>query len=259
MAGRLTRRAMLAATALAACGRRRAPRYSGWLFIASGGERGIAVGDLAEFRRVTTIALPQIPQQILRAGAKVFATCPDAHLICEIDPARFTVAGRTGLSGRIVCCGVATNGAVLVVATDGPAALQIIDVASDAASRRIAKTIALPHPPIAMDISDDMAAVSTAGDSVVRVSLTSGRILGSTELGLLGGIVRFGQKGKSILAGAADQNQIVSLDAATGALLARLPLAFVPTHFCFSADGGQMSLREPATIPLSLLARTRVR
>src|SRR6516164_2388497 len=89
MAGSLSRRnllrGMVAGSLLAACGRRRAPRYSGWLFVASAGERGIAVADLAEFRRVTTIAMPQAPRQIVLAGSKVFATCPDAKTVCEID------------------------------------------------------------------------------------------------------------------------------------------------------------------------------
>lgn len=232
-----TRRALLAATALSACGHKRAPRYSGWLFVASAAERGIAVADLAEFRRVTTIPLPQNPREILRAGDKVFATCPDARLICEIDPTRLTVAGRTVLPGRIVSASVSTNASYLVVTTDRPAALHLID----ASTRRITRTLALPDTPVAMDISGDLAAINVAGNAMVRVSLPDARLLGSTALGLRGGIVRIRPDGKSILIGADGQNQIVTVDASTGALMARLPLAFAPTHFCFSADnGGQM-------------------
>jgi DNA-binding beta-propeller fold protein YncE len=237
MAGKFTRRALLAATALSACGRKRAPRYSGWLFVASAAERGIAVADLAEFRRVTTIALPQTPRQILRAGDKVFVTCPDARLICEIDPTRLTTAGRMTLPGRIVSVAVSANASFLVAATDRPAALHMIDTNT----RRVARTVALPDAPIGMDVSGSMAAINVAGNAVVRVSLPEGKLLGSTALGLRGGIVRIRPDGKSILIGADGQNQIVTVDASTGALLARLPLAFAPTHFCFSADnGGQM-------------------
>ena len=237
MAGKYTRRALFAVAALSACGRKRAPRYSGWLFVASAAERGIAVADLAEFRRVTMIALPQNPRQILRAGEKVFATCPDARLICEIDPNRLTTAGRMVLPGRIVSAAVSANASYLVVTTDRPAALHVID----ADTRRITRTVALPDTPVGMDISEDMAAVNVAGNAVVRVSLPEGKLLGSTDLGLRGGIVRMRPDGKSILIGAEGQNQIVTIDAATGALLARLPLAFAPTRFCFSADnGGQM-------------------
>lgn len=237
MAGKFTRRALLAVTAVSACGRRRAPRYSGWLFVASAAERGIAVADLSEFRRVTTIALPQNPRQILRAGEKVFVTCPDARLICEIDPSRLSTTGRMVLPGRIVSAAVSANASFLVVTTDRPAALHIIDTNT----RRITRTVALPDTPVGMDISEGMAAINVAGNAVVRVSLPEGKLLGSTDLGLRGGIVRMRPDGKSILIGAAGQNQIVTIDAATGELLARLPLAFAPTHFCFSADnGGQM-------------------
>ncbi len=237
MAGRFTRRALLASTVFAACDRKRAPRYFGWLFVASAAERGIAVADLAEFRRVTTIALPQSPKQILRAGDKVFATCPDARLICEIDPARLTLTGRMTLPGRIVSAAVSPNASFLIVTTDRPDALHIID----ANTRRIARTVALPDTPVGMDISEGLAAINLAGNAVVRVSLPEGKALGSTDLGLRGGIVRIRPDGKSILIGADGQNQIVTVDAATGTLLARLPLAFAPTHFCFSADnGGQM-------------------
>jgi DNA-binding beta-propeller fold protein YncE len=237
MAGKFTRRELLAAAAVSACGRKRAPRYSGWLFVASASERGIAVADLAEFRRVMTIALPQTPRQILRAGEKVFATCPDARLICEIDPTRLATAARMTLPGRIVSAAASANASYLIVTTDRPAALHMIQTNT----RRITRTVALPDTPVGMDISEDMAAVNVAGNAVVRVSLPEGKLLGSTALGLRGGIVRIRPDGKSILIGADGQNQIVTIDASTGALLARLPLAFAPTHFCFSADnGGQM-------------------
>jgi len=240
MAGNFTRRTLLATTAaagLAACGRKRAPRYSGWLFIASAGDRGIAVADLAEFRRVTTIPLPQTPGQIVPASARVFATCPEARLVCEIDPVRLAVANRANMPGRIVALRAAPGGASLIVATDHPAALHIVA----ASTLRISATVALPDTPIAMDISDTLAVLSLANNWVARVSLTGGHLLGSTNIGLRGRVVGLRPDGKSILVGAEGQNQIVTLDAGSGALLARLPIAFAPTRFCFSADnGGQM-------------------
>jgi DNA-binding beta-propeller fold protein YncE len=242
MAGKFTRRSLLAATALtgcgalAACGRKRAPRYSGWLFIASDGEHGIAVADLAEFSRVTTIPLPHNPRQILRAGEKVFATCPEGRLICEIDVSRLTVAGRVSVAGQIVTAAVSPDGAFLAVAADRPAALHLIDVNT----RKVVKTVPLPNSPVSMDVSKTMAAIDTAANTVDRVALPGGKLLGSTALGLRGGVIRIHPGGTSILVGADGQNQIVTLDPATGAILARLPLAFSPTHFCFNSDAGQM-------------------
>ena len=239
MAGNFTRRTLLATTAaagLAACGRKRAPRYSGWLFIASAGDRGIAVADLAEFRRVTTIPLPQTPGQIVPASARVFATCPEARLVCEIDPVRLAVANRANMPGRIVALRAAPGGASLIVATDHPAALHIV-----AASTLISATVALPDTPIAMDISDTLAVLSLANNWVARVSLT-GDICSARPTSVFAcRVVGLRPDGKSILVGAEGQNQIVTLDAGSGALLARLPIAFAPTRFCFSADnGGQM-------------------
>jgi len=239
MAGNLTRRDLLggalAGSLLSACGRQRAPRYSGWLFVASAGERGIAVADLAEFRRVTTIAMPQAPGQIVLAGPKVFATCPDAKTVCEIDPTRFTVSRRVSLTGRIVASAVTPGGDLLVVGVEHPHAVHLIDVKSG----KVSRTIPLPDSPVSLDASAEQAAVA-AGNAIIRISLHDGKPAGSTDLGLRAGIVRFRNDGESLLVGAADRNLIISINAATGALLARMPLAFLPQRFCFASDGGQM-------------------
>ncbi|HZL55563.1 MAG TPA: YncE family protein [Bryobacteraceae bacterium] len=238
MAGKLiTRRSVLAASLFSACARKRAPRYSGWLFVASADERGIAVADLAEFRRVTTIALPYVPRQILRAEEKVFVTCPEGRAIFEIDPMRFAMAGRINVPGRIVSAVVTPDGKTLAVAADEPPALHLFE----AASRRPVAKIPLPGVPLALHTTDDIAAVATSENKLERAALKERKLRGATALGLSAGIVRFRPDGKAILIGADDRNQIVTLDAGTGALQARLPIAFAPRRFCFSADnGGQM-------------------
>jgi DNA-binding beta-propeller fold protein YncE len=233
----VTRRTLLAATLTAACGRQLASRYFGWLFVASGGERALAVADLSQFRRVTAIPTPQIPAQVFRAGKKVFATCPDGHALYEIDLQDFRIAGKLAFAGRLVSAAVCPNGSRIAVLTDLPAALHLVDPLT----RRVTHRTALPAAPSGLDVTDDMAAVTTAsGDSVVRVSLRSGAVAGVTGLGLRAGVVRLHQDAKLILIGAADRNQIVTVDSDTGALLARLPLAFTPARFCFNGDGGQM-------------------
>jgi hypothetical protein len=117
---------LLATVTLAGCKRELARRYFGWLFIASASERGIAVADLSLFRRVTTIPLSTVPGQVLRAGNKVFVTCPDAHLLCEIDPVRLRVAGRVDVAGRIVSAAVTPASDAIAVLTDQPAALLLV-------------------------------------------------------------------------------------------------------------------------------------
>ena len=54
------------------------------------------------------------------------------------------------------------------------------------------------------------------------------------------GPILFRNDGLTILAGLPATREIVTLDAATGGLLNRLPLAIAPQHFCFNPDGGQM-------------------
>ncbi|MDE3195142.1 MAG: hypothetical protein KGN84_02280 [Acidobacteriota bacterium] len=221
--------------ALAGCGQTRSPRYEGWLFVASAAESGIAVADLSEFRRATTIALPKPPRQILLAGERVFAACPDAQAIFEIEPDRLKAGAKIGLPGQFIACAAAPDGSRLAAITRNPARLYVIDPAT-----RKQRAVALPEAPAALDLSTDTAAITTEGNSLMRVSLSSGQVLGTTPLGLRCDLVRFRKDGKAILTGAAGENQIVTVDTATGKLFARLPLAFLPRRFCFTDDGGQM-------------------
>jgi DNA-binding beta-propeller fold protein YncE len=234
----LTRRTLLSSLSpifLAGCGRKLAPRYLGWLFVASAGERGVAVADLAEFRRATTIPLFQTPGQVLLSGNRVFVTCPEAHSIGVIDPTLLKVAGRIGVPGNIVAAAVLPGTGALAVLIQQPPLLLLLDSGSGG----VTKKIALPRVPLGFDITDTMAAVTSAG-SVVRVSLTDGHVLGSTTVGGDGGAIRFRANGETILVGLPDAKEVVTIDAATGALLARLPMPFAPARFCFNEDGGQM-------------------
>lgn len=239
----MTRRALLAATlAAAGCGRRRAPRYYGWLFVGSAGEKGIVVADLSDFRRAAVIPLGQAPRHVFSVGRRVFATCPEAHTLFEIDPENFRVAGRIVFPGRIAGSAACPNGSHIAVVTDQPAALHLINLGlSNMAlnNRRITKRVPLPAAPSGLDVSNETAVIATAG-SVIRVSVPAGSIAGSTDLNFRPGVVRLHQDAKLILVGAADRPEIVTVQSNTGMLLARLPLAFVPARFCFNSDGGQM-------------------
>jgi YVTN family beta-propeller protein len=233
----MTRRTLLAATLAAGCGRQRARRYFGWLFIASAGEKGLVVADLSEFRRAGFVPLGQVPRQVFRAGKKIFATCPDLRTLFEVDPETFRVAGRIVFPGRIVGAAACPDEKRIAVITDQPAVLHIVD----AATRRVTRRVGLPATPSGLDVSDEMAAVTTAAThSVIRVSLSQGVVAGTTDLGLRAGLVRLHQDAKLILIGAADRNEIVTVHSMSGALLARLPLAFTPARFCFNVDRGQM-------------------
>jgi YVTN family beta-propeller protein len=79
-----------------------------------------------------------------------------------------------------------------------------------------------------------------ASNSMVRVSLPQLTLIGETPTGVPCQTVRFRADGKTILAGASTARQLITVDAASGSLLVRLPLPLAPTRFCFNPDGGQM-------------------
>jgi DNA-binding beta-propeller fold protein YncE len=111
----------------------------------------------------------------------------------------------------------------------------------DPATKRVLRRVALPASPAGFDVTQTMAAIAGAGNNgIIRVALRDGAIRGLTERGFACGAIRFRNDGKTILAGAASAKELVTLDANSGTLLARLPLPFVPARFCFNADGGQM-------------------
>ena len=130
--------------------------------------------------------------------------------------------------------------------TDEPGALLIVDLTK----RNVTGRVALRGAPSDLDVSPfdlasgnkaRLAAVSIPSrNSILRVSLPDLKITGVTDVGVSCGPLRFRRDGKTILAGAATQREIVTIDGASGALVTRLPLPIVPSRFCFNTDGGQM-------------------
>jgi hypothetical protein len=237
-----SRRALLAGAMASACGRRRGTRYQGWLFVASGGEKEIAVADLASFRRVATIPLPCGPDQLFQSRDRVFALCRDEQAVVEIDVERFRFAGRIGLPGKPIAASLLPDAATAIILTDEPAALLRVDLVN----RRVTARLQLPGPPRDMDLNGISAAITVpAKNAVLRVALSGLNapnlgLTGSTDTGVPCGTVRFRRDGKTILAGATAAREIVAIDAQSGKLLARLPLPLSPSRFCFNPDGGQM-------------------
>ena len=231
-----------AGIAAVACGRKRGTRYQGWLFVASGAEKAIAVADLASFHRVTTIALPYAPDQLFYSGPRIFALCREAQTLLEIDSATFRVAGRIGLPGKPVAARLRPDGTSAIVLLDQPGALAIVDLAK----RRIAARLPLAGTPSDLDVSEHMAAIAVPdNNTVARVTLADWKLAGLTGLGVPCGILRFRRDGKTILAGAAASRQVITIDAASGQMLAKLPLPISPARFCINAGGGEMFVTGP--------------
>ncbi len=67
----------MAGAGLAGCARKLGKRYNGWLLVASGEEKALAVADLSrEFRPMTKIALPMAPDQLFQAGEQGVRAVP---------------------------------------------------------------------------------------------------------------------------------------------------------------------------------------
>lgn len=237
MAVEIPRRAFLAGLTATACSRKRAARYHGWLFVASGGSKSVAVADLAFFRRLATIPLPHAPEQLFHAGGRVFATCREGQVLVEIDPQTLRVVGRMGLPGKPVAARLAPGNKTAIVVTDEPAALLMVDLAK----RHVTARLPLPGAASDLDLSQGQAGIAIPSrNALARVVLPELKLMGTTDVGVACEALRFRRDGKTILAGAPAAREIVSIDAATGKLLARLPLPIAPSHFCFNGDGGQM-------------------
>jgi YVTN family beta-propeller protein len=228
---------MLLGMAASACGRQLAKRYQGWLYVASGSERCVTVADLAEFRRMSAIPLPQAPDFLFASETRVFAASREGAALFEIDPVQARLVGRIGLQGMPETARLLPDGVTALILTDAPPAILVVDLAK----RRVAARLPLPAAPADMDVSGKMAAVTfPSRNEVARIEVPLLKTTGITDVGAACGPVRFRKDGKLILAGATAARQIVTLDAQSGALLARLPVPIAPARFCFNGDGGQM-------------------
>ncbi len=232
-----SRRALLAGVVATACGRKRAPRYHGLLFVSSGEGKSVAVADLAFFRRVTEIPLGVAPDQLLHSGGLVFAVCRDGQSLMEIDPMKLAVVGKIGLPGKPVSARLASDGASALILTEEPNLLLSVDLAK----RRVTARLPLPGAARDLDLNEMQVAISIPSrNSVARVSLPSFKMAGITDVAVPCAALRFRRDGKTILAGATAAREIVTIDSASGKLLARLPLPLAPSRFSFNDDGGQM-------------------
>jgi YVTN family beta-propeller protein len=237
MGSNFSRRALLTGLIASACARKRAARYHGWLFVASGTEKAVAVADLAFFRRTNNVPLGHSPDQLFHSGGRVYATCPEGRMLIEIDPRQLAVAGMIGLPGKPVAARLQPDGRTAIIATEEPDLLLAVDLVN----RRVVARLAVTGPIADLDIYKGQAAFAMPSRNVIaRVNLTGMKLTGTTDVGVPCRALRFRKDGKTILAGAPTVREIVSVDAATGELLVRLPLPMAPSHFCFNGDGGQM-------------------
>jgi len=243
----VSRRAFLAgASALTACGTKRAPRYQAWMFMASASEKAVVVSDLSSFRRSGSIPLGAVPDQVLNAHGKLYAVCGLSQTVVRIDALRRTITGKIAVGGRIAGAALTSDGKYLAVATTLPAAVVLIDTGSDAIIQRTAlpgtpRAIAAAGAQVAALLDSAATAAGQGASLVARVSVPDGALLGVSHPGA-GALTALGYRkdGETIFVAAPDSRQIISLDAASGAVLARLPVPIRPARFCVDGTGGQV-------------------
>lgn len=228
---------LAAALGVASCSRKRAPRYRAWLFTASAAEKAVVVADLASFRRSGSIPLGAVPDQVLSARGKLFAVCGENQTVVRIDPLERTITERIIVGGKIAAAALTTAGDYLAVAIAQPASVAVIDTNS----LKIVHRTSLPGIPRAIAAGDGQVAVTLVPDKVMRVSVPGGESLGLSALGA-GPLsaVSYRKDGQTVFVAAPDSRQIVSLDAESGAVLARLPVPIRPARFCVDGTGGQV-------------------
>ena len=101
--------------------------------------------------------------------------------------------------------------------------------------------------PFAVAAADEQTAVllaSKAGSepvSIARIRIPDGVLLGVSDVGA-GPLkaLNYRKDSRTIFVAAPDPRQIVTLDAISGAILARLPLPIRPARFCADGPGGQV-------------------
>lgn len=249
----------VAGTALssAACSRKLGTRYNGWLLVAGGAAKTVAVADLNNFRPMVRIALPLAPDQLIPAGARVYAVCREGGALIEIGLDDLKVTGRIDPGGKPLAVKVLEGGksALVALAEAGGKADAGALVLVDLASRQVKARLALSGPAGDLDVNGNSAAVSVPSkNQLVRVSLPELKVAGVTETGAPCQTVLFRKDGKTILAGAPSTREVVTVDAVTGSLLARLPVAVAPARFCFNPDGGQMFVTGPGADVVAIIS-----
>jgi YVTN family beta-propeller protein len=166
---------------------------------------------------------------------------PNPATVYEIDAASFAVTRQTRV-GSLAAGMLLGGGDVLWVLCREPAALVEIPLDSLRPNRRIP----LRDLPDDFDVSGQRAVVvSRSRGTVMFANLEHAAIARTVPITRDTSIIRFQQKGAQVIAGSPSDHSLSMLDAATGALLVRLPIPVEPRHFCFSADEGQLFISGP--------------
>jgi hypothetical protein len=221
------------------------------MFVSSAVERGVAVADLSDFRRMAMIRVNARPGALLRTKGGVMTVCSEPSSAVLMDPARMAVTARLGLPGKPLAAAAMGDGNTVVILATEPDCLLFVD----GRATRVAGRVPLPGRGNAMDFSSGYAAVAMPQRrSILRISIDERRAMGETARDAFGSPLRFRGDGKALLAGDAAARQVLSIDWETGRLEARLPVSIEPRRFCFDDGGGQMFVTGPGGDVVAIVA-----
>jgi len=226
-----------------ACDQAKAPRFSGFCFVANREGRSIGVVDLSHFRMRRQIPLDAPPEQVLAhpdaKQAKAYALAPESGTIYEIDANTLTIARRARGGGSAAGMRIARSGDALWVLYRDPASLVEIPFNSLRPARRIRLAAPYDDFDLARE-TDDACMVSRGGRSLALASLAKAAVTRTITAQVELSMARFRKDGKQIIAGSQSDRSLTIYDTASGRVVVRLPISVAPRNFCFTEDGGQL-------------------
>jgi DNA-binding beta-propeller fold protein YncE len=247
----ISRRALLAFPAVAACSRR-STAFDGYAFIANEEGQAVAAVDLGALAVAKHIPLDAAPTEVTAAAMRpaVYALTPATGTVHEIETGHLRLARNVAVGSQPSSLQIASDEKTLYVLTHDPPSLSAISTDTMLLDWRLP----LPEPPVQLELSPDATVAAISSASSVR--LVNLRNPGAPALGnpLAGdpagtgdfGALRFCYDGQTLIAARRGDRILslydvaASLKDARGGLLAHLPVSVRPEHFCFSHDGGQL-------------------
>ena len=228
-----------ASLAIAACGRKRSPRYQGYALIANHDSRSLAVIDLSRFQRLKEIPLDTRPSWVVAvpSRSRAYVLSSDSSVMDVINLDNLLPESQVALGGKPQAVRLSDDQQSLWLVLREPDALVQFNSASGARVTRVK----LPSPGADLDVRQQQIAIAFPDHRTVgRYGAGSGNLQTSAPLPAAPDLVRIRADGKVLLTGNTEDHSLTAIDAATMRPMVVLPLAVAPRHFCFNSDGGQL-------------------
>jgi YVTN family beta-propeller protein len=238
----VSRRAFLAAAALAGCARK-AQGFPGYAFVANPDRRSVSAVELRGFTFARQIAVDGSPRAVIAhpSRAAVLVLTPENGTLCEIDAVTLSVKRRAHPVQSAVTMRLAGDGNSLWLLGREPRAL--VRVPLD--TLRPAGRISLPADPGDFELDrrpeGRMAGVSFPNERRVGLfDLGAKSMAGAIAAGAQPRVAGFRSDGKHLLVASGADRTMTIVDVATRGTVVKLPLPLEPANFCVTPDGGQL-------------------